>query len=351
MIYIVSVASLLFSCGNKVVSRGVGGGMGGVVGARGLSMRMKRDASSSLKSPSFFDPRRGSSKYGPVLKKSAPPAKQYLPKTENQQSYVDYLKDPSVSIVLGVGPAGTGKTLFACVQAMEDLKCGAVSKIILTRPMVSVEEDLGFLPGSVMQKMDPWIRPIFDIFLEHFSKKELDAMVHSGVIEISPLAYMRGRTFKRSFIIADEMQNSTPNQMLMMVTRIGEGSKLVITGDLKQSDRIVENGLLDFMKKLRMEERRASSSSSSSLKDSNHGNNELSDLDEESDLIKMVEFIVGDVRRSRIVSKILKMYEVRDVVDVASKKTCIFDNKNVSAVDEKSDCALIPLSLTRPHGL
>jgi len=342
MIYIVSVASLLFSCGNKVVS----GGMG--MGARGLSMRMKRDASSSLKSPSFFDPRRGSSKFGPVLKKSAPPAKQYLPKTENQRSYVDYLKDPSVSIVLGVGPAGTGKTLFACVQAMEDLKCGAVSKIILTRPMVSVEEDLGFLPGSVMQKMDPWIRPIFDIFLEHFSKKELDAMVHSGVIEISPLAYMRGRTFKRSFIIADEMQNSTPNQMLMMVTRIGEGSKLVITGDLKQSDRIVENGLLDFMKKLRMEERAAASSS---LKDSNHGNNELSDLDEESDLIKMVEFIVGDVRRSRIVSKILKMYEVRDVVDVVSKKTCIFDNKNVSAVDEKLDCALIPLSLTRPSGL
>jgi phosphate starvation-inducible PhoH-like protein len=322
---------------------GMGMGMGGVVGARGLSMRMKRDASSSssLKSPSFFDPRRGSSKYGPVLKKSAPPAKQYLPKTENQRSYVDYLKDSSVSIVLGVGPAGTGKTLFACVQAMEDLKSGAVSKIILTRPMVSVEEDLGFLPGSVMQKMDPWIRPIFDIFLEHFSKKELDAMVHSGVIEISPLAYMRGRTFKRSFIIADEMQNSTPNQMLMMVTRIGEGSKLVITGDLKQSDRIVENGLLDFMKKIHLEKE-----SNRALK--NRDLDEDDDESEDGDLIQMVEFIIKDVRRSRIVSKILKMYEVRDVVE---KVVDVVEEKKVDVVDEKNDCALIPLSLMHPGGL
>ena len=344
MIYIVSVASLLFSSGVSLSSlcNKVGG-----VSARGLSMRMKRDpSSSSLKSPAFFDPRRGSSKFGPVLKKSAPPAKQYVPKTENQRSYVDYLKDSSVSIVLGVGPAGTGKTLFACVQAMEDLKCGAVSKIILTRPMVSVEEDLGFLPGSVMQKMDPWIRPIFDIFLEHFSKKELDAMVHSGVIEISPLAYMRGRTFKRSFIIADEMQNSTPNQMLMMVTRIGEGSKLVITGDLKQSDRIVENGLMDFMKKIHWEKERNRALKNSDL--------EEDDSEDDGDLIQMVEFIIKDVRRSRIVSKILKMYEVRDVVDkvvdVPAEKRCIFDSKNGSAVD-KNDCALIPLSLMHPGGL
>ena len=343
MIYIVSMASLLFSRGAALSSvRCFGNKVGG------LTMRMKRDpssSSSSLKSPAFFDPRRGSSKFGPVLKKSAPPAKQYLPKTENQRSYVDYLKDSSVSVVLGVGPAGTGKTLFACVQAMEDLKSGAVSKIILTRPMVSVEEDLGFLPGSVMQKMDPWIRPIFDIFLEHFSKKELDAMVHSGVIEISPLAYMRGRTFKRSFIIADEMQNSTPNQMLMMVTRIGEGSKLVITGDLKQSDRIVENGLLDFMKKIHGEKERNRALKNRDLEEDSE------DESEDGDLIQMVEFIIKDVRRSRIVSKILKMYEVRDVVDVPAEKTCIFDSKNGSAVDAKRDCALIPLSLIHPGGL
>jgi phosphate starvation-inducible PhoH-like protein len=342
MIYIVSVASLLFSRGVALSS---GRCFGNKVG--GLTMRMKRDpsSSSSLKSPAFFDPRRGSSKFGPVLKKSAPPAKQYVPKTENQRSYVDYLKDSSVSIVLGVGPAGTGKTLFACVQAMEDLKSGAVSKIILTRPMVSVEEDLGFLPGSVMQKMDPWIRPIFDIFLEHFSKKELDAMVHSGVIEISPLAYMRGRTFKRSFIIADEMQNSTPNQMLMMVTRIGEGSKLVITGDLKQSDRIVENGLLDFMKKIHWEKER-----NRALKNRDLEEEDSEDEEEDGDLIQMVEFIIKDVRRSRIVSKILKMYEVRDVVD----KVVDIVDKNVDSsavVDEKRDCALIPLSLIHPGGL
>ena len=130
---------------------------------------------------------------------------------------------------------------------------GNVNKIILTRPIVPVEEEeLGFLPGNLVKKMDPWTRPIFDIFSEFYQQHEIENMIHCGILEISPLAYMRGRTFKRAFVIADEMQNSTPNQMLMLTTRIGDLSKLVITGDLNQSDRNMNNGLLDIINKLKI---------------------------------------------------------------------------------------------------
>jgi phosphate starvation-inducible PhoH-like protein len=173
----------------------------------------------------------------------------YKPKTANQKIYFNYLNDKNIPIVLGTGPAGTGKTLFACNQAVTSLKNGLVQKIILTRPIVSVEEELGFLPGNIMNKMDPWTRPLFDILLEYYQQKDIDSMLYSGILEIAPIAYMRGRTFKNAFIIADEMQNSSPNQMLMLITRIGEDSKLVITGDLKQSDKSTENGLSDFIKK------------------------------------------------------------------------------------------------------
>jgi len=153
--------------------------------------------------------------------------------------------------VIAHGPAGTGKTLFACMEAAECLKRGSVSKIILTRPMISVDdEEFGFLPGNLMSKMDPWTRPMFDIFSEFFTFTELTGMIQRGVIEVSPLAFMRGRTFHHSFVLADEMQNSSPSQMKMMATRIGKNSKLVVTGDLKQSDRTVPNGLDDFLNKL-----------------------------------------------------------------------------------------------------
>ena len=175
----------------------------------------------------------------------------YSPRSANQKKYVDTLNNPNTTLVFGIGPAGTGKTLFACSSAIKDLKQGKIHKIVLTRPVVPVEEELGFLPGNIKHKMDPWTRPIFDIFLEYYSQKDIDAMIHGGVIEISPLAFMRGRTFKRCFIIADEMQNSSPNQMLMLTTRIGVGSKMVVTGDLNQSDRINDNGLKIFMEKIR----------------------------------------------------------------------------------------------------
>jgi phosphate starvation-inducible PhoH-like protein len=175
----------------------------------------------------------------------------YSPRSTNQKKYVDTLNNQNTTLIFGIGPAGTGKTLFACNAAIRDLKQGKIQKIVITRPVVPVEEELGFLPGNIKHKMDPWTRPIFDIFLEYYSQKDIDAMIHGSVIEISPLGFMRGRTFKRCFIIADEMQNSSPNQMLMLTTRIGLGSKMVITGDLNQSDRVNDNGLKIFMEKIR----------------------------------------------------------------------------------------------------
>jgi phosphate starvation-inducible PhoH-like protein len=125
-----------------------------------------------------------------------------------------------------------------------------VDKIVVTRPAVSVDEQHGFLPGTLEQKMEPWTKPIFDVFAEYYYQKEISGMLSEGVIEISPLAYMRGRTFKSAYIIADEMQNATPSQMKMLLTRIGEHSRMVVTGDLQQADRMNHNGLLDFTNKV-----------------------------------------------------------------------------------------------------
>jgi phosphate starvation-inducible PhoH-like protein len=163
-----------------------------------------------------------------------------LARTINQKLYQRYLACGK-PIVIVSGPAGTGKTAFACQEAAFRIIKGSCSKIVLTRPLVTSDEDLGFLPGSIKNKMDPWTRPMFDILENHFSKERLNK-----VVEIAPLAYMRGRTFHGSFIIADEMQNSTPNQMKMMLTRIGENSKMVVTGDSSQTDLIRTNGLDDF---------------------------------------------------------------------------------------------------------
>ena len=225
----------------------------------------------------------------------------YKPRTDNQALYVKYLTDISTPIVVGVGPAGSGKTLFACNQAVAALRAGFVQKIILTRPIVPVEEDIGFLPGSLINKMDPWTRPIFDILLEFYPQKDIDNMLHNGVLEISPLAYMRGRTFKRAFVIADEMQNSSPNQMLMLTTRIGEQSKLVITGDLVQSDRGSVNGLADFIGKIRAYEKMYPVDLAALKR-----NRELKHKDPLG--IRIVEMENQDIQRSPIVAKLLKIY-------------------------------------------
>jgi phosphate starvation-inducible PhoH-like protein len=171
-----------------------------------------------------------------------------LPKTLNQESYINLLTDPSKLIVFATGPAGTGKTMLAMLAGIKALKEGEITKIVLTRPAVGVDDEQhGFLPGDLNQKMEPWTRPLFDVLAEYYDKKDIVRMLDEQIIEISPLAFMRGRTFKHSWIIADEMQNATPNQMKMLLTRLGEGSKMVVTGDTKQADRKdPDNGLLDF---------------------------------------------------------------------------------------------------------
>ena len=169
-------------------------------------------------------------------------------RNDHQKQYLEKLQDDNKNIIFAVGPAGTGKTMLAVQVGVKLFQEGKFDKIIVTRPAVSVDEDLGFLPGTMQEKMAPWTRPIFDVLGEYYLKKDIENMINEGAIEISPLAYMRGRTFKNAYIIADEMQNATPNQMKMLLTRLGEGSKMVVTGDLNQADRLDDNGLIDFIR-------------------------------------------------------------------------------------------------------
>ena len=197
-----------------------------------------------------------------------------------QRRYIDLLSS-RVPIVIGSGPAGTGKTLLACNVGSKTLQRGGVSKLILTRPAVSVDEQHGFLPGSLEQKMSPWTRPMFDALSIHFRPKDIKTMMADGLIEVCPLAYMRGRTFDNAWIIGDEMQNSTPSQMKMLLTRIGYNSKLVIAGDVHQHDRGFENnGLSDLISKL-----------------------------QESDNIKHIQFTEDDIERHEVIKEVLQMYE------------------------------------------
>ena len=239
----------------------------------------------------------------------------YKPKTVNQEEYVKYLNDYNTKILFVAGPAGTGKTMLACNSAIKELKTGKIDKIVLTRPVVPVEEEeIGFLPGNLNKKMDPWTRPIFDIFLEFFNQKDIDNMLYSNKIEISPLGFMRGRTFKHAFIIADEMQNSSPAQMMMLTTRIGEGSKMVITGDLKQSDRGLNSGLYDFIEK---EKKYAMYNNVT-----NNG-------------IKVVHLNNSDIERNPVIMNMLDIYNFKESV------------KASTVVAMEKDAALIPKGYDR----
>jgi len=174
------------------------------------------------------------------------------PKSINQEKLILNLLDSTQDIVVATGPAGTGKTYLAMLAAIKAFRLGDCERIILTRPAVGVDDEKhGFLPGDLNSKMEPWTRPLFDVLREYYSAKEVAMMLENQTIEISPLAFMRGRTFKDAWIIADEMQNATPSQMKMLMTRIGENSKIVITGDVEQTDRTVyNNGLIDLCKRL-----------------------------------------------------------------------------------------------------
>lgn len=207
-----------------------------------------------------------------------------IPKSIKQEEYIDLLTDIEKPIVFATGPAGSGKTMLAVLAALKALREGAINKIIITRPAVEVDgEKHGFLPGTLNEKMEPWTKPIFDVIKEYYSLREIMTMLENEVIEIAPMAFLRGRTFKHAYIIADEMQNAGSNSMKMLLTRIGDNSRMFITGDLQQNDRkyVKDNGLRDFLDLLK------------------HRN---------SSLITFVEFGNKDVMRHPVVKEVLEMY-------------------------------------------
>ena len=207
-----------------------------------------------------------------------------IPKSLNQETYIELLTDETKHIVFATGPAGTGKTMLAMLAGIKAFKEGSVSKIILTRPAVGVDDEKhGFLPGNITAKMEPWTRPLFDVMQEYYSTKDIARMIDENTIEIAPLAFMRGRTFKGSWVVADEMQNATPGQIKMLLTRLGEGSKIVVTGDTRQADRCdKDNGLLDFKG--------------------------LVDAYQQSKYVAGVEFSARDIARHPAVKEILSIY-------------------------------------------
>ena len=202
------------------------------------------------------------------------------PKGKNQQKYLEVISNKE--LVFGIGPAGTGKTYLAVAAAVNELITGKVEKVVVTRPAVEAGEKLGFLPGDLSQKVDPYLRPLYDALFQTLGFKETYKLIENNVIEIAPLAFMRGRTLNKSFIILDEGQNTTPEQMKMFLTRFGYGSKVIVTGDLTQIDlpKDITSGLIHALDILR----------------------ELED-------VGLVRFSSKDVARHSLVQKIVEAYE------------------------------------------
>jgi phosphate starvation-inducible PhoH-like protein len=204
------------------------------------------------------------------------------PKNRHQEEYMSRLKNKNKKIIVVSGPAGTGKTLLATEQGVRLFLMGVYEKLIFTRPSVSVDEELGFLPGTLEEKMAPWVRPIYDVLYNFITPREVQILMEDKIIEISPLGFMRGRTFKNAWIVADEMQNSTISQMKMLLTRLGENSRIVITGDLEQNDRPHEiNGMEDFLQKFK---------------------------GKRSTSISSFEFDRADIQREEVVREVLDIY-------------------------------------------
>lgn len=228
------------------------------------------------------------------------------PKNVSQEHYVRLLKNRNKKIVVANGPAGTGKTLFATEYGIKYFTTNMYEKLIFTRPSVAVDEDLGYLPGTLEEKMAPWIRPIYDILHQFYHPKEVAKMLEDRVIEIAPLGYMRGRTFQNTWIIADEMQNSTIPQMKMLMTRLGENSRLIVTGDLDQHDKVYGvNGLEDFLERFK---------------------------NKRSDSISSFEFERGDIQREEVVKEVLEIYGSENTPDYSSES----NSKSNSISDEHS---------------
>lgn len=206
-----------------------------------------------------------------------------IPRNLTQESYIDALYDESINLVISTGEAGTGKSYVACCFAIEQLLAGKVDKIIVTRPMVQVsgEAPIGAVPGKISDKISPWAAPILDVFKEFFDVPTVEKLLVNEVIELIPLSIMRGRSLKRAVIIMDEMQNSTCESMLMALTRLGEGSKMIITGDRRQTDLRGKSGLADVIEKL----------------------NRI-----ESSRIAMVHFTARDIERHPLIFDILRAY-------------------------------------------
>ena len=204
------------------------------------------------------------------------------PRTATQSQFVEAMN--THDMVFGMGPAGTGKTYLAVAKAVDEMLANRVEKIILTRPAVEAGENLGFLPGDLKEKIDPYLRPLYDALYEMLPADQVEKKLSLGEIEVAPLAYMRGRTLAHSVIILDEAQNTTAMQMKMFLTRLGEGSRMVVNGDLSQTDlpHGVTSGLSDAIEVIR-------------------------DIDD----IKIIEFSQKDVVRHGLVSKIVKAYDDR----------------------------------------
>jgi phosphate starvation-inducible PhoH-like protein len=205
------------------------------------------------------------------------------PKTANQKRYVDAIEDHTITF--GIGPAGTGKTYLAMAKAVSALQAKKVNRIVLTRPAVEAGEHLGFLPGTLNEKIDPYLRPLFDALHDMIDIETIPRMMQSGIIEVAPLAFMRGRTLNDAFIILDEAQNTTPEQMKMFLTRLGFGSKMVITGDVTQID--LPNGQHSGLRVVR---------------------DILKDIDD----IAFLELTADDVVRHRLIGDIVKAYDKFD---------------------------------------
>jgi phosphate starvation-inducible PhoH-like protein len=206
------------------------------------------------------------------------------PKTANQKRYVEAIEDHTITF--GIGPAGTGKTYLAMAKAVAALQSKKVNRIVLTRPAVEAGENLGFLPGTLSEKIDPYLRPLFDALHDMIDIDSIPRLMQSGIIEVAPLAYMRGRTLNDAFVILDEAQNTTPEQMKMFLTRLGFGSKMVITGDVTQVD--LPNAQKSGLKVVR---------------------DILKDIDD----IAFLELTAEDVVRHRLIGDIVKAYETFDV--------------------------------------